>query len=323
MNNLDECKENSEKRFNQIKNKIEQSEFFKDNEDKLSNLCIYATGSFARQEATDNSDLDIFLIEEGDVNGKNEITYKCGKLDEIKIFSEFIKVGYDCGLPPFSNDGEFLKIFKYNEHESQIGAPSDDHDNWFTARMLLILESKCLLNQERYNSLIEKIISFYFRDEKDDDFKPYFILNDILRFWRTLCLNYEVSRTQHKNWEKKNISLKFSRRLTVFATIAYIFSLNITSKPDIISMIKMSPLTRLSIAIEKLGDKNIKKIHKDFLDKYMKFLDIKEKSNTSGSDDKVKKELNELGRDPIFKELIYKVLLHKNIEQDLRLFLVS
>lgn len=88
-------------------------------------------------------------------------------------------------------------------------------------------------------------------------------------------------------------------------------------------MIKMSPLTRLSIAIEKLGDKNIKKIHKDFLDKYMKFLDIKEKSNTSGSDDKVKKELNELGRDPIFKELIYKVLLHKNIEQDLRLFLVS
>jgi len=171
--------------------------------------------------------------------------------------------------------------------------------------------------------LIEKIISFYFRDEKDDDFKPYFILNDILRFWRTLCLNYEVSRTQHKNWEKKNISLKFSRRLTVFATIAYIFSLNITSKPDIISMIKMSPLTRLSIAIEKLGDKNIKKIHKDFLDKYMKFLDIKEKSNTSGSDDKVKKELNELGRDPIFKELIYKVLLHENIKQDLRLFLVS
>ena len=118
MNNLDECKENSEKRFNQIKNKIEQSEFFKDNEDKLSNLCIYATGSFARQEAIDNSDLDIFLIEEGDVNGKNEITYKCGKLDEIKIFSELIKVGYDCGLPPFSNDGEFLKIFKYNEHES-------------------------------------------------------------------------------------------------------------------------------------------------------------------------------------------------------------
>lgn len=55
----------------------------------------------------------------------------------------------------------------------------------------------------------------------------------------------------------------------------------------------------------------------------MKFLDIKEKSNTSGSDDKVKKELNELGRDPIFKELIYKVLLHENIKQDLRLFLVS
>lgn len=303
----------SEEKLRKIKEEISSSSIFSSEEFK--NLCVYTTGSFARSEATDKSDLDIFII------GENiDEQHHYGKIDEIKIFSELIRINKKLKFPEFSNDGEFLKIFKYNEVEKIIGSPIDDHNNWFTARMLLILESKCIYNDEKYNEFIRKIIKFYLRDKEHSDFKLYFLLNDILRFWRTLCLNYEVSRTNRsKKWEKKNISLKFSRRLTVFATVIYIFVIKINSEDDLIKMIKKTPWERLIESINKL---NIDTINDDlnlFTKEYISFLNLKEQYNTEINNS----GLEELGNSKTFRKLIFDILLHESIDEDLRLFLIS
>jgi len=45
---------------------------------------------------------------------------------------------------PFSNDGEFLRILYLEDMLEQLGGREDDYLNYFTARMLLLLESKPL-----------------------------------------------------------------------------------------------------------------------------------------------------------------------------------
>lgn len=302
----------SKEKLGKIKEEISSSSTF--SSEAFKNLCVYTTGSFARSEATDKSDLDIFII------GENDKQHHYGKIDEIKIFSELIRINKKLEFPEFSNDGEFLKIFKYNEVEKIIGSPIDDHNNWFTARMLLILESKCIYNDEKYNEFIEKIIKFYLRDKEHSNFKLYFLLNDILRFWRTLCLNYEVSRTnQSKKWGKKNISLKFSRRLTVFATIIYIFVFKINSEDDLIEMIKKTPWERLRESINKLNNSKINNDFTLFEKEYIDFLNLKEQYNTEIDNSR----LEELGNSKTFRKLISDILLHQSIDEDLRLFLIS
>src|SRR5260221_13060849 len=84
--------------------------------------CIYVTGSFARGEASDYSDLDLFILSDG-ATGQRVIP----RLDEIQIFAELIKVVQQLRFPPFSNDGEFLKLFTIGEFHANIGRPNDDY----------------------------------------------------------------------------------------------------------------------------------------------------------------------------------------------------
>lgn len=68
-----------------------------------------------------------------------------------------------------------------NDLTKTLGTPEDDHSNTFTARLLLLLESKALLEDAVYNDIIEDVIAAYWRDYEDHkiDFMPAFVANDI------------------------------------------------------------------------------------------------------------------------------------------------
>ena len=135
------------------------------------------------------------------------------------------------GFPKFSNDGEYLKILEAPEILKHLGSANDDYLNHFTARLLLILESKPIFGTANYNKILRLVLNRYFEDYPDhpETFRPTFLVNDILRFWKTLCLNYEKKRNQPaKNEAKriaqkiKNLKLKFSRMLTCYGSVCYI-----------------------------------------------------------------------------------------------------
>jgi predicted nucleotidyltransferase len=183
-------------------------------------LCIYATGSFARGEASKYSDIDLFLI--------SNINSKIKKLDEIILKSDLIKITRDLDLPDFSGDGEYLTIHGLEDMLEKLGSPEDDFKNYFTARLLLLLESKPLFNETLYNEVISKIVNVYFNDYPDhkESFTPIFLANDIIRFWKTMCLNYEQKRSkrEHNDLSKnktrlKNLKLKFSRITTCYSIL--------------------------------------------------------------------------------------------------------
>ena len=239
-------------------------------------LCVYAAGSLGRLETGQISDLDVFLF--ADRSHRNAGERSLTRLEEIMALSELIQVNTELRLPPFSGDGEFFKIHEVDDLVEGTGTASDDSENLFTTRLLLLLESKCLVNDALYSTATMQIAQMYFRDGdgRHSNYKPLFLLNDILRYWRTLCLNYE--RTRHdagKPWWKKNLNLKFSRKLTVFSTVLAILADHVDGFEKLEAISNMTPMERLAYAMDKLGETSLLPQFCAFLDNYEEFLAAK------------------------------------------------
>lgn len=194
-------------------------------------LSVYVTGSYGRLEAWSGSDIDLFFLHGGE---KKEFPYTTF----IRAAAEIVQATEEMKFPPFTGDGKYLEVHYVGQMEKVLGSPADDYCNAFTARMLLLLESRPLINDVTYESLLSRVLGFYFRDFADhqDAFMPVFLQNDILRFWRTLTLNYEHGRVelieltgeelQREKAESalKNVKLKFSRLSTCFSMVAHLSS---------------------------------------------------------------------------------------------------
>jgi len=247
---------------------------------KAPGLCIYVTGSYGRFEASPHSDLDLFFIQ--DVQSDKE---SISKIEKTLIDAALIKIGREMGFPEFSGDGRYLEIHSINDILKELGGPADDYFNYFTARMLLLLESNWVHNPNTYKNISEKVTDSYYRDYHDHqgDFKPLFLVNDIIRFWKTLCLNYEHKRNRPKDQPDaknkahlKNLKLKFSRMLTCYSMIIRLTSDTVTCPEQIVTAATLPPLTRL----EQVGERHkCAEIVSDIKECYSWFLETTGKMN--------------------------------------------
>jgi predicted nucleotidyltransferase len=224
-----------------------------------ANACVYLTGSAARGEASVHSDLDLFIVgkeAEVIVDGEAKRVRALSRLDEICIKADLIEATRKHGFPQFSGDGEYLVHHTAGDLVRTLGKPEDDASNTFTARLLLLLESRPLLGEPVYDEVIKEVVAAYWRDYQDhsSDFMPAFLANDILRLWRTFCVNYEA-RTATEPAEKKakrklkNYKLKHSRLLTCYSALTYllvVFQKKRTVRPeDVLHMVQLSPTERI------------------------------------------------------------------------------
>ena len=220
--------------------------------------CVYATGSFGRGEASTHSDLDLFIV--GKRNGKPGPDGKEGsllkRLDDIRIKADLIEVTRDLGIPEFSGDGRYLVHYSVHDFTKTLGTPEDDVTNTFTARLLLLLESRPLVEEEVYGEILEEVVAAYWRDYEDHKatFMPAFLANDVLRLWRTFCVNYEARTERAPEQEKakgkiKNYKLKHSRLLTCYSALLYLLTIfrgkGTVGPTDALDMIRLSPTQRL------------------------------------------------------------------------------
>lgn len=192
--------------------------------------CVYSTGSFGRLEASSNSDLDLFIVGLNNSYGLGGPTEsRLSNLDSICVRAELIDASRRLKLPEFDGDGKYLNHYSVDDLVRNVGTPEDDAENTLTGRLLLFLESKPLLGEKVYHQVIEEVIVTYWRDYEDHktNFIPAYLTNDILRLWRTFCVNYEA-RTQTAPEEKrikrkvKNYKLKHSRMLTCYSALLYL-----------------------------------------------------------------------------------------------------
>jgi hypothetical protein len=216
-----------------------------------SRITIYATGSLARLEANSHSDLDAFFY----VLGTKEKD-RLDTVEEIRTFHNVVEASHSCDFPDFSNGGEYLHFQYLDDVVDNIGSRQDDYINGLTSRMLLILESTYIYGKENYIEAKERVVSRYFGDFHDHrkEFRPIFILNDVLRFWRTLCLNYEHGREWRKDdgldrarGHLKNLKLRFSRLLICYSFVAGLLDRGAAlSSSDVTAVSDQTPLQRLA-----------------------------------------------------------------------------
>ena len=83
---------------------------------------------------------------------------------------------------------------------------------------------------------------------------PTFLTNDILRLWRTFCVNYEARTERVPELEKakgklKNYKLKHSRLLTCYSAILYLIAIHYQNgsvhPSDAREMTELTPTQRL------------------------------------------------------------------------------
>lgn len=249
---LEDRRRRAERRLSKLRQQLKTSEAA-----VAGKACVYATGSFGRLEASDHSDLDLFIVglmeDAGVVGGRRRLF---APLDETLLKADLIRGARDLGFPEFDRDGEFLVHHSLDDLTSTLGRPEDDAVNTFTARLLLLLEGRPILGKDVYARVLDEVIRAYWVDFEDheDEYLPGFLVNDILRLWRTFCVNYEVFTKTEPPQEKakrrlKNYKLRHSRILTCFSAIAYLLELyraRRTVRPDDVrEMALMTLLARL------------------------------------------------------------------------------
>ncbi len=208
--------------------------------------------------------------------------------------------------------------FQGNENSSEmlrnIGGENDDNPK-LTRRVLLLLEGEWLFNEKGLRDFRRKILEHYIRDEMKDQMLALFLLNDIIRYYRTIAVDYEFKTyggEDPKPWGIRNIKLVFSRKLLYASGL---FSIAMTA--DRARDVKISLLEELLAlpVIERMksicGESEIDPV----LRSYNLFLE-------KLADPKVQDCLNKLQhserQDPLFREL--KNERHQFTRQLLKLF---
>lgn len=167
-------------------------------------------------------------------------------------------------LPELDADGSYAELVSADSLFLNFGSPEDDGTGAFTKRVLLVLESKALVNTELYDSLITRAINIYWKneDEHPRDYLPLVLVNDIVRYWRTLLLNHEsrLERQRRKRkltsegelaWRRyRSYKLRVPLCLTCFSTLTYLLALARDegahiSKEEAGAMIALTPIERL------------------------------------------------------------------------------
>ena len=163
---------------------------------------VVACGSFARREACASSDLDYFIIRrEGEVEGEP------GWAAELHaVLKSAVPVEAARG-------GPFAAIERLPDMVRNMGG-QDDTNQRLTRRMLFLLEGEPLSDADGFRAARRTLLERYIVPRVGDGMLPLFLLNDLIRYYRTIAVDYEYKTGEaDKPWGLRNLKLVFSRKL--------------------------------------------------------------------------------------------------------------
>jgi len=172
---------------------------------------VVLCGSFAREEASDESDADWFAIT-SQPKPANKEDFDERSIPWLKEVREGIQSIVKVEPSP---DGAFAEFEHRNAMLLNIGGDADSNAK-ITRRMLFLLEGCALTDAVEFKAFRREILNRYINENISDHQLALFLLNDIIRYYRTMTVDYEFKTgegTNPKPWGLRNIKLVFSRKL--------------------------------------------------------------------------------------------------------------
>ena len=189
---------------------------------------LVAFGSLARHELTPSSDLDYLFI------GMQEEDSKRHQMVVIDRLRETLVDGVVLSAPGSSGIfGSCIDASKLTEH---VGLEDDTNHN-LTRRILFLEESVSLFDPAVHEETIKTILSMYLEARKSPSEKiPRFLLNDIIRYWRTIAVDYHAKQSRGNisgvPYSLRYLKLLISRKLCFISSIAPLYLLSYEGNPD-------------------------------------------------------------------------------------------
>ena len=156
-------------------------------------------GSWGRREVTSESDDDFMVLRVGvpREDARPSIEEVAGALG---------------GRPPGPEE-IFGRQVLLDELRGKIGRDEDTNAN-LTRRMLLMLESVAICGDEVHGDARRALIAGYLEANVKDHRPPRFLLNDLVRYWRTIAVDFESKMRARKGegWGLRNAKLRLSRK---------------------------------------------------------------------------------------------------------------
>jgi hypothetical protein len=159
---------------------------------------IVLMGSWGRQELTSGSDDDFMLLVRG--APRTSVAPVISSIKEV-----LDRAPGKRGV--FGGDVFAEKLV------NEIGLDEDDNSN-LTRRMLFMLESLPVTGEDIYRAVREEILDRYLDESVKAYRPPRFFLNDVVRYWRTMCVDFAgKERQESEKWGLRNAKLRNSRKI--------------------------------------------------------------------------------------------------------------
>ncbi|MFJ4173477.1 nucleotidyltransferase domain-containing protein [Microbacterium sp. NPDC089696] len=176
---------------------------------------IVAFGSLARFELTPQSDLDWLVV-----------TSEARSFDAaplIETLRSQLVDGVTLSEPGSSRlFGETISV---DDLVTPIGL-QEDTNHTTTRRILFLEESVSLARPALHAQALRGVLDAYVKAKDGSDRIPRYLLNDIIRYWRTIAVDYQAKATQKNPKALRYLKLLIPRKLCYVASIAPLYLLH-------------------------------------------------------------------------------------------------
>ncbi len=246
IGNIEEAKSFSENKLSVIRKQLSPTI-----ERYMGNCDILIGGSLGRKEALPSSDIDGFVL--SDESCEADVIEKI--LENLKGIASSPKLNLE-----MAPAGAFSTITKVNELLENYGGRDDSNES-LTRRMTVLLEGVGINTRSGFvNDCKKRILHRYLKDLLDDQTRgPIFLINDVIRYYRTIAVDYEYKKTEvGKPWAVRLIKFRHSRKILYFgALLPLLQSINESERIGWLEeqFINNTPLERIILLLNSYGRK--------------------------------------------------------------------
>jgi hypothetical protein len=166
---------------------------------------VVLMGSWGRHELTGGSDDDYMVLVRG-------LSPAAGpRVGIAEVAERFARDPEGFSAP--GGTGVFAGLV-HSADLLRVGLDDDTNTN-LTRRMLLVLESVAACNPAILAGVRRDIVHDYLSDALKDRRPPRFLLNDLVRYWRTIGVDFVAKDRERggRGWGLRNVKLRTSRKL--------------------------------------------------------------------------------------------------------------